>query len=402
MRGRFVGGATARGETEADATRVFEAISHFVGYGFCKSHAAEFARTIYQTAWLKAHYPAHYLAAFLSSQPAGFFPPHVVLEEAKLLGIPVLPVNLNRSEDRFSVERVGSPGHERWAIRIGLRQVKQVGEELARAILWERRGASDAQGEQPFTSLEDALERLRPQGLSWAAAEALALCGALDGLAPRMDRRRRLWRLHEVWPLLAPAAPEQGRGKRRSRKGTHQPDQRLDQPRQLSLAWALALAEPAADAPPSSAGVAGPPALPALDAEALTALDYALLGMSSRPHPMRGYRRALRRCGAHTIAELAGMAEGRVAHVAGWAISAQRPPTAKGMGFLVLEDETGRLPVALPPALAARLHALARGGRPLLVTGRVERVRWYRSLLAIAVRAAPLAIPERRRLLAAS
>ena len=402
MRGRFVGGAVARGETEADATRVFDAISHFVGYGFCKSHAAEFARTIYQTAWLKAHYPAHYLAAFLSSQPAGFFPPHVVLEEAKLLGIPVLPVNLNRSEDRFSVERVGSPGHERWAIRIGLRQVKQVGEELARAILWERRGASDAQGEQPFTSLEDALERLRPQGLSWAAAEALALCGALDGLAPRMDRRRRLWRLHEVWPLLAPAAPEKGRGKRRSRKGTHQPDQRLDQPRQLSLAWALALAEPAADAPPSSAGVAGPPALPALDAEALTALDYALLGMSSRPHPMRGYRRALRRCGAHTIAELAGMAEGRVAHVAGWAISAQRPPTAKGMGFLVLEDETGRLPVALPPALAARLHALARGGRPLLVTGRVERVRWYRSLLAIAVRAAPLAIPERRRLLAAS
>jgi DNA polymerase III alpha subunit len=85
MRERFVLGATARGETEADATRVFEAISAFVGYGFCKSHAAEFARTIYQTAWLKAHYPAHYIAAFLSCQPAGFFPPHVVLEESKQL-----------------------------------------------------------------------------------------------------------------------------------------------------------------------------------------------------------------------------------------------------------------------------------------------------------------------------
>ncbi|HLY30021.1 MAG TPA: hypothetical protein VKQ36_03275, partial [Ktedonobacterales bacterium] len=106
MRARFVAGALARGEPEADATRVFEAISHFVGYGFCKSHAAEFARTIYQTAWLKAHYPAHYLAGFLSSQPAGFFPPHVVLEEAKRLGIPVLGVDINRSEDRFSVERV--------------------------------------------------------------------------------------------------------------------------------------------------------------------------------------------------------------------------------------------------------------------------------------------------------
>jgi error-prone DNA polymerase len=413
MRGRFVGGATARGATEGDATRVFEAISHFVGYGFCKSHAAEFARTIYQTAWLKAHYPAHYLAAFLSSQPAGFFPPHVVLEEAKRLGIPVLPVDLNRSEGRFSVERVGSPGRQRWAIRIGLRQVKQVGEELARAILWERRAASSEQnapGERPFTSLEDALERLRPQGLTWSAMEALTLCGALDSLAPRMDRRRRLWRLHEVWSLLAPAAQSKrydkgqgkGQGKGRSRRRARQPGQPADQPQQLSLAWALALTTPdrAPDAP--GTGDAGPPSLPALDAEARVALDYALLGMSARPHPMRAYRRALRRSGVHAIAELAEIDEGRLVHVAGWAISAQRPPTAKGMGFLVLEDETGRLPVALPPRLAGRLHALARGGHPLIVTGRVERVRWYRSLLATAIRAAPLNRAASEALLSAS
>jgi error-prone DNA polymerase len=75
MRERFVAGAMAGGEQIEDAARVFGAISAFVGYGFCKSHAAEFARTIYQTAWLKAHFPAHYLAAFLSAQPAGFFPP---------------------------------------------------------------------------------------------------------------------------------------------------------------------------------------------------------------------------------------------------------------------------------------------------------------------------------------
>ncbi|HEV2460860.1 MAG TPA: DNA polymerase III subunit alpha, partial [Ktedonobacterales bacterium] len=141
MRERFASGVLARGEALEDATRVFDAISNFVGYGFCKSHAAEFARTIYQTAWLKAHYPAHYLAAFLTAQPAGFFPPHVVLEEAKLLGIPVLPVDINRSEDRFTVERVGtSNGRQgRWAIRLGLRQVAHVGDELAQAILWERR-----------------------------------------------------------------------------------------------------------------------------------------------------------------------------------------------------------------------------------------------------------------------
>jgi error-prone DNA polymerase len=81
--------------------------------------------------------------------------------------------------------------------------------------------------------------------------------------------------------------------------------------------------------------------------------------------------------------ELADLLAGQVARVAGWVISAQRPPTAKGMGFLVLEDETGRLPVACPPRSAAELHALVRQARVVVATGRVERVWWYRSLLAL-------------------
>jgi hypothetical protein len=80
--------------------------------------------------------------------------------------------------------------------------------------------------------------------------------------------------------------------------------------------------------------------------------------------------------------------EGRIARVPRWAISAQRPPTAHGMGFLVLEDETGRLPVALPPPLATQLHRLQRDARVVVVMGRVERVRWYRSLLGAALHAA--------------
>jgi error-prone DNA polymerase len=490
MRERFVAGAVARGERAEDASRVFEAISAYTGYGFCKSHAAEFGRVIYQTAWLKAHYPAHYLAAFLSAQPAGFFPPHVVLEEAKQLGIPVLGVDINRSADRFAVERVGSPPG-RWAIRIGLAQVAHVGAELAEAILWERQGrwperaidvwaagetkpqrvlgecrrgtevpaydpdglkSTDVsqqlrpsetalheslapsadfrpsspctgtcrgvrwtpspprshQGEtslapaivfQPaaadsalqsaqadcaaarpsgavstashFTSLADFCARLRPYKLSWQAAESLVLAGACDGLKPAMDRRQRLWQLHEVWPLggAAPtnkhASGQGGRGRRRRREKPAE---------QLALAWEVAPAQ-----------LAPVPPLPSLDAEARVALDYQLLGLSSRPHPMRLLRRELRRRGVRTIAELETVAEGRVVRVAGWPISAQRPPTAKGMGFLVLEDETGRLPVALPPRLAAELYRAIRGSRAVVVTGRVERVRWYRSLLALGL-----------------
>ncbi|HEV2237153.1 MAG TPA: DNA polymerase III subunit alpha [Ktedonobacterales bacterium] len=408
MRARFMAGALARGERAEDATRVFEAVAHFVGYGFCKSHAAEFARVIYQTAWLKAHYPAHYLAAFLSVQPAGFFPPHVVLEEAKRLGIPVLGVEINRSEQRFSVERVGSAGHARWAIRIGLAQVAGVGDELARAILWARRGPppTAAAGEEPpgalaarpaapverpFVSLADLCARLRPLGLTLPVTEALVLAGACDTLPTptgargqrdvgQISRRQRLWRLHALWPLVG--APATSRPRRRPA-----PDEAAEAPARpvpVSLPWEAAL----------EAAASAPPALPAPDAEERLALDFQLLGMTPGPHPMRQVRRGLRRQGIHTIAELANIPAGRTARVAGWTISAQRPPTAKGMAFLVLEDETGRLPVAIPPPLAGELYRRIRRARVVLITGRVERVRWYRSLLAQDLRAITYAEPR--------
>jgi error-prone DNA polymerase len=389
MRARFVGGALGRGETQDAANRVFDAVSAFVGYGFCKSHAAEFARTIYQTAWLKAWYPAHYLAAFLSAQPAGYFPPHVVLEEAKRLHIPVLPVHVNASEDRFSVEPAGSmggymgSGHapggiggRRWGIRIGLRQVSQIGEDLARAILWERRTLDESGQlhERPFTSLWDLLIRLRPAGLTRDAAEALVWSGACDSLAPRIDRRQRLWQLRELWPLVDPHPKgRQGRDRRR-RNMRSAPDSTAEQPhqpQQLILNWEMPI-EALSDVPD----------LPSLTAFERDALDYQLLGMSARPHPMRHYRPQLDRRGVLRIADLAHVADEHVVRVAGWPISAQRPPTAHGVGFVVLEDETGRLPLAMAPGLAADLRGILRDAHYLVAVGRLERVRWYRSLWA--------------------
>lgn len=375
MRERFERGARAAGESPEDITRVFDAIAKFVGYGFCKSHAAEFARAIYQTAYLKAHWPAHYLAAFLNAQPGGFFPPHVVLHEARLLGIPLLPVDINRSEDRFSVERVGQSRQRpqgRWAIRIGLRQVAHVGDELAASILWARRGNMlSGDPERPFISLNDLCHRLRLTGLTWRAAESLVLSGACDGLAPRADRRQRLWQLHQLWPIVGTARLG-GDGRQKRRHG------REASAEQLTFDWLEGVADDAEQIP----RLADIPALPTLTGEERLALDYRLLGMSTRPHPMRLLRDRLRRSGVRAITDLADVAEGQVVHVAGWPISAQRPPTAKGMGFLVLEDEGGRLPVAVPPKLADVMYRRVREARAVVVAGRVERVRWYRSMLA--------------------
>jgi error-prone DNA polymerase len=378
MRGRFVIGAVQQGESLEAATRVFDAISHFVGYGFCKSHAAEFARTIYQTAWLKSHYPAHYLAAFLSAQPAGFFPPHVVLEEAKRLKIPVLSVDINRSEDRFTIERVGSAGYERWAIRIGLAQVTQVGEELAQAVLWTRRQGGGKDGNEAgqrgrfFSSLSDVCQRLRPAGLTWPAAEALALAGAFDSLHPAMTRRQRLWQLHELWPLVSLPKQRRSKGAKRRIQSAADDHKCPPQPEQLAFSWELTL-DP-------------PPDLPALDQEERAAWEYRTMGLSARPHPMRLLRRDLRRRGVRAIADLKDIPAGRMVRIAGWPISAQRPPTAHGMGFLVLEDETGRLPVAVPPQLAVQMYRRIRQARVVAVAGRLERIRWYRSMLAMDLR----------------
>jgi DNA polymerase III alpha subunit len=254
--------------------------------------------------------------------------------------------------------------------------VSHVGEEVAQAILWARRqgsgGAIENEGLQEwfFNSLSDVCQRLRPVGLTWAAAEALTMAGAFDSLRPPMGRRQRLWQLHELWPLVSLPKQRRARGAaRRARKEYVAGGTQREQPQQLAFSWELML-DP-------------PPDLPALDQEERAAWEYRTMGLSARLHPMRLLRRDLRRHGVRSIADLMAIPAGWMVRIAGWPISAQCPPTAKGMGFLVLEDETGRLPVAVPPQLAEQMYRRIRQARVVAVTGRVERIRWYHSLLAM-------------------
>jgi error-prone DNA polymerase len=193
--------------------------------------------------------------------------------------------------------------------------------------------------------------------------------GAFDSLSPKMTRRQRLWQLHELWPLVALPKQRRIRGAKRRARKAYGDDSQQEQPQQLAFSWELTL-DP-------------PPELPALDQEELASWEYRTMGLSARPHPMRLMRRNLRRRGVRTIADLKETPAGRVVRVAGWPISAQRPPTAKGMGFLVIEDETGKLPVAVPPQLAEQMYRRIRQARVVAVAGRLERVQWYRSLLAL-------------------
>src|SRR5205823_2070562 len=110
IRQTFLDGAHHFGVAPEVAERVWKALSAFAAYGFCKAHAAAFAKTAYQTAYLKAHYPAEFFTGILNNQPMGFYSSHTICQEARRLGIRPLPPDINRSEARWTVEALGVRG----------------------------------------------------------------------------------------------------------------------------------------------------------------------------------------------------------------------------------------------------------------------------------------------------
>lgn len=170
---RFVKGALQRGIDKGTARKIFDHISGFAEFGFCKSHAASFAILCYISAFLKAYYPSEFYCALLNNQPMGFYIPEVITGDAKRHGVPILPVDINRSCWRCSLENN--------AIRTGFRYVKEMGEEKVKPIL-------TARDKGVFLSLRDFWERT---GLGKESLRNLIVVGAFDAL--HRSRRQLLW-----------------------------------------------------------------------------------------------------------------------------------------------------------------------------------------------------------------
>jgi error-prone DNA polymerase len=175
LRGRFVRGALANGLDEETAHGVFDQLAGFAEFGFCKSHAAAFARTAYETMYLKAHYPAEFYCALLNAQPMGFYSPAVVVGDAKRHGVRILPVDVNRSVARCIVE----DGH----LRLGFSYVDGLGEASLEIL-------EEARGDGPYYSLRDFCQRTR---LARRVVENLIMVGAMDGWGKA--RRELVWEL---------------------------------------------------------------------------------------------------------------------------------------------------------------------------------------------------------------
>ncbi|HZB03807.1 MAG TPA: DNA polymerase III subunit alpha [Actinomycetota bacterium] len=202
----FLEHAVACGLGSDDADTVWRELASFASFGFCKAHAAAFAVPTYQSSWLKAHYPAHFLAGVLTHEP-GMYPRRLILEDAREHAIPILPLDVNHSQKPYTVEpapneRLG-PSPRRgcfaeggrpsssatYGIRIGLQDVHGISDAEIASIL-------GARAERPFASVGDFLRRTR---VSRPVVEALAHAGAFDAVglhrdAPEAAPRRRAGR----------------------------------------------------------------------------------------------------------------------------------------------------------------------------------------------------------------
>jgi error-prone DNA polymerase len=316
---RFVEGAMATHPDvdEQLAERVFQMVSGFSGFGFPKAHGAAFGLLAYQSTWLRVHYGPEFLCALLDEQPMGFYPPDALVHEAQRRGIEVLPPEINASDVGCTVTAGG-------AVRVGLGYVVGVRADEVAVLV----AAREEDG--PFRSLEDLASRA---GAGRAALERLAWSGACDVLAGG-DRRVALWQLGMTAPGLKIA------------EGT-----------QLALALDLPAAPALASLSPWDAMIA----------------DYATTGLTATGHPLELLRERLRGEGAIDVGALAHLPHGAPVRIGGLVIARQRPGTAKGMTFMLLEDERGTVNVIVSPQIYERDRLEVRTEPLVIVDGRLER-----------------------------
>ncbi|MEG1203586.1 MAG: OB-fold nucleic acid binding domain-containing protein, partial [Comamonas sp.] len=311
---KIIDGMSANGYTRAFGESIFQQIQGFSEYGFPESHAASFALLVYFSAWLKRHYPAEFLVSMINSQPLGFYSNSQLVQDARRHGVVVRPVDVLYSRHDCTLEPTDS---NLPAVRLGLRLIDQLPASTAKHIEHIRQQA-------PFTSAEDLALRCN---LDTTAMKQLAAADALNSLEGH--RRQQLWQA---------AAPM------RSSALLH-------------------------DAPIHEAGLE---LAAAAEPEAIH-WDYAALGLSLRRHPMALLRERLAHHHFRTHADLDNTPDGSWVRACGIVTLRQQPPTAKGVVFITLEDETGNLQVICWPKIREQQRDALLQSQFLAVQGRWQK-----------------------------
>jgi error-prone DNA polymerase len=312
FRERITQGMVANGYSAEFAQRIFEQIEGFGAYGFPESHSASFALLVYDSAWIKCHEPAAFLAALLNAQPLGFYSPSQLVQDAQRHGVMVLPPDVVHSELESTL--VDDPGpHQQPSVRLGLALVSGLSASVVHRIL-------DARAQAPFSSAGDLSRRAH---LDQSDLRHLASADALISLSGH--RRQQVWEasaLHRAPELLR-------------------------------------------DAPVNEAALS----LPCAPEGEEIVFDYASLGLSLRRHPLALLRALLDQDRLMTAQALRQAPHGRLVRACGIVTVRQQPPTAGGVVFVTLEDETGTVNVVVWKRLRDRQRQQLLHARLLAVHG---------------------------------
>ncbi|KAB2344378.1 error-prone DNA polymerase [Actinomadura rudentiformis] len=360
LRTRLLEGMAERGIPADIAEDIYEKILGFTGFGFPESHAQSFAHLVYASSWLKRHHPAAFTAALVRNQPMGFYSTQSLYADARRHGVVVRPVDINASDAHPTLEEPvpvvsdhpHAPGKPQPAIRMGLTGIRNLGDDVAEKIAAGR----------PYTSMEDLVRRVP---LSSAALESLATAGAFSDV-----------------PSAGAFSNVPGAGDARVGRGTG-----VGRREALWAAGALAGVGPGQleGVTPGAAAPALPPMTPVEE----TLADLWATGVS-HTHPMAHVREALDELGALSSTRLAAVPGETNVVVAGLVTHRQRPPTAGGIVFMTLEDETGIINVTCPPQVFQRHRGLAVDSQALLVNGRLEKADGVTSVRATRLRRLPV------------
>jgi error-prone DNA polymerase len=393
VRAWFFPAAEARGYAAEVVAKVWDVLESFASFGFCKAHAAAFALPTYQSAWLKTHYPAHFLAGVLTHDP-GMYPKRLLLEEARRLGVTILGLDVNAADDTYRVERLrdappprefggrlmpgaGLPDGRAHGIRLSLADVQGIGAaEISRIVAG-----------RPFHGISDFWRRAK---VSQPIVERLVLAGAFDslyGIGPatdvavrgRVTRRDLLLAVADLarFDRADTRAARRARGLRR----TDPPEPAGDDPRDLARRQTRTTAEPRApeiqlpldlwgdeslvpeslgqdDPGPETSGtyagrhdgrgvervrdviVTG---LPEMTADERLQAELGILGLDVSQHVVTSYLPLMRDLGVTFSADLLNRRSRKDVLVAGVKVATQTPPVRSGrrVVFLTLDDTTG-------------------------------------------------------------
>ena len=327
QKSKLISGMIANGISEKIANEIWKLIEPFDRYGFNRSHAVCYALIGYQTAFLKAHFPAEFLAALMTSDLADIERVAFLVQEAKTMGIEVLPPAINKSKKIFTVVSDKE-------IRFGLVAVKNVGENFTEAIIASR-------GDTPFVSIEDFIERTRHKDLNKKSFEALIKCGAMDDMGERNQLLANL-------EMLLEYARETQKNADSSQMGLFGGSD------VIMSSVTLKSAEPATR-------------------KQKLAWEKELLGLYVSDHPLADYQEQLAKY-AMPIHDITSNILGKTVKIGGILSSMKKIVTKKGdpMAFANLQDMTDTIELVIFPETLQKTNGIWQDDAIVVVSGKVD------------------------------